>query len=115
MSEHESNFDDDDERDKMSGTQTLARPESKTKKPLMYKVVVLNDDFTPREFVVHILIRFFSKNETEATQLMMQVHNKGRGVAGVFSFEIAETKTYQVNSYAKQNQYPLKCIMEEEA
>jgi ATP-dependent Clp protease adaptor protein ClpS len=95
------------------GTQTLIRPESETKKPSMYKVVLLNDDFTPREFVVHVLIRFFGKNETEATQLMLQVHHEGAGIAGVFTFEIAETKTYQVNSYAKQNQYPLKSVMEE--
>jgi len=99
--------------DEAGSTQTLTRPESQTKKPSMYKVVLLNDDFTPREFVVHVLIRFFSKNETEATQLMLQVHHKGSGIAGVYSYEIAETKTYQVNSYSKQNQYPLKCIMEE--
>lgn len=95
------------------GTQTLVRPDPKTKVPSLYKVVILNDDFTPREFVVHILVRFFSKSETEATQLMLRVHHQGSGVAGVYSYEIAETKTYQVNSYSKQNKYPLKCVMEE--
>lgn len=113
MSDHESHNENDNGLDDAGSTQTLTRPESKTKKPSMYKVVLLNDDFTPREFVVHILIRFFSKSETEANNLMLQVHHQGSGVAGVFSFEIAETKTYQVNSYSKQNQYPLKCIMEE--
>lgn len=109
MSDKEKDFD----LEETGSTQTLVRPESETKKPSMYKVVILNDDFTPREFVVHVLIRFFSKSETEATQLMLQVHHKGAGVAGVFSYEIAETKTYQVNTYSKQHQYPLKCIMEE--
>jgi ATP-dependent Clp protease adaptor protein ClpS len=96
-----------------SGTQTLVRPEPKIKQPKQYKVLILNDDFTPREFVVHILMRFFSKSETEATKLMMQVHNHGSGVAGIFTFEIAETKAYQVNAYSKQNQFPLKSVVEE--
>jgi len=107
---------DDDSKDAIiesPGTQTLVRPDSKAKEPAMFRVVILNDDFTPREFVVHILIRFFGKHETEATQLMLRVHNHGSGVAGVYSHEIAETKTYQVNSYSKQNHFPLKCIMEE--
>jgi ATP-dependent Clp protease adaptor protein ClpS len=95
------------------GAQTLVRPDSKTKAPSLYKVIILNDDFTPREFVVHILIRFFGKSETEATTLMLRVHHHGSGVAGVYSHEIAETKTYQVNNYSKQNQFPLKCVMEE--
>lgn len=96
-----------------SGTQTLVKPESKTKEPKLYKVVILNDDFTPREFVVHILIRFFAKSEPEATTLMMRVHNHGSGIAGVYTYELAETKTYQVNAYSKQNKFPLKCVMEE--
>lgn len=95
------------------GTQTLVKPQSKTKRPSLYKVVILNDDFTPREFVVHVLIRFFAKSEAEATQLMLQVHHKGAGVAGVYPFSIAETKAYQVNAYAKQNQFPLKTVVEE--
>ncbi len=106
----------DDSKDALiesPGAQTLVKPEIKVKTPALYKVVILNDDFTPREFVVHILVRFFKKSETEANTLMLQVHHKGAGVAGVYSFEIAETKTYQVNAYAKQNLYPLKCVMEE--
>jgi ATP-dependent Clp protease adaptor protein ClpS len=114
MADHDHNDDQKDlDLDTAQGAQTLIRPESETKKPSMYKVVLLNDDFTPREFVVHVLIRFFGKNETEATQLMLRVHHEGAGVAGVFTYEIAETKTYQVNTYAKQNQYPLKSVMEE--
>jgi len=107
--DHDSNLD----LEIASAGQTLVQPDTKTKKPSMYKVLLLNDDFTPREFVVHILIRFFGKSEPEATQLMLQVHHKGSGIAGVFSYEIAETKTYQVNAYARQSQYPLKCVMEE--
>lgn len=99
------------ERD--GGTQTLIRPSQETKTPSLYKVVILNDDFTPREFVVHVLKRFFNKNETDATTLMLQVHTKGSGVAGVFTYEIAETKAFQVNSYSRANQYPLRTIVEE--
>jgi ATP-dependent Clp protease adaptor protein ClpS len=96
-----------------SGTQTLIKPDPETKEPKLYKVVILNDDFTPREFVVHILVRFFAKSEPEATQLMLRVHNQGSGVAGTYSHELAETKTFQVNAYSKQNQFPLKAVMEE--
>lgn len=104
---------DDRELEGDSGTQTLVRPEGDTKEPPLFKVVILNDDFTPREFVVHVLKKFFRKNDTEATQLMMEVHNKGAGIAGVFPHEIAETKAYQLNSYARANQYPLKSVTEE--
>lgn len=95
-----------------TGTQTLVRPESETKTPAMYRVIILNDDFTPRDFVVHVLVRFFQKNDTDANHLMLQVHQQGSGIAGIFTHEIAETKTYQVNNYSRQNQFPLKCIME---
>jgi ATP-dependent Clp protease adaptor protein ClpS len=95
-----------------SGTQTLVRPATKTESPPFYKVVMLNDDFTPREFVVHVLQKFFRKNEVDATQVMLQIHHKGMGVAGVYSYEIAETKAYQCNDYARQNHYPLKCTVE---
>ena len=95
-----------------SGTQTLVRPSTETKTPSFYKVLILNDDFTPREYVVHVLQKFFKKNEQEATALMLQVHQKGMGIAGVFTFEIAETKVFQVNEYSRTNQYPLKCTVE---
>src|SRR3954466_14568795 len=106
---HENENDNErrDEHDSRGSTQTLPRPSSKTKTPNFYKVIILNDDFTPRDFVVHILQKFFRKNETDATNLMMDVHNKGAGVAGVYTFEIAETKAYQVNEYSRSQNYPL--------
>lgn len=94
------------------GTHTLVKPSTQTKTPSFYKVVILNDDFTPREFVVHVLQKLFSKGEAEATDLMLQVHYKGMGVAGVYTHEIAETKAYQVHDLAKENNYPLRCTVE---
>lgn len=96
------------------GAQTLVRPIEKTKTPSFYKVLIHNDDFTPRDFVVHVLQRFFRKNDTEATQLMLEVHHKGLGVAGVYTHEIAETKAYQVNEYAKEHSYPLRTTVEKD-
>lgn len=101
-----------DDFESHSGTKTLVRPLEKTKTPSWYKVVILNDDFTPQDYVVHILEKFFRKNREEATHLMLQVHRKGMGIAGVYTQEIAETKTAQVNEYSKSHQYPLKCIVE---
>jgi len=83
-----------------------------TKRPSLYKVVLLNDDYTPMEFVVHILESFFSMNREKATQIMLHVHMQGKGLCGVFSKEIAETKVSQVNDYARENQHPLMCSME---
>ncbi len=88
-----------------------ARPE--VKPPPMYKVVLLNDDFTPMEFVVQVLMTFFAMDHAKATRVMMAVHTKGKGICGVFSHEIAETKVDQVNEYSKINQHPLLCTMEE--
>lgn len=99
--------------EQVGGTDTLIRPEDDVTEPSLYRVVILNDDFTPKDFVVHVLKRYFQKDETSANELMMQVHSKGRGIAGVYPHEVAETKTYQVNSYSKENQYPLKTVMEE--
>lgn len=107
---HNQNQDDHDSSG--SGTQVITRPEAKTKTPSMYKVVLLNDDFTPMDFVVHILQKFFKKTAEEATQVMMQVHTQGAGVAGVYSFGMAETKAFQVNEYSKSQQHPLKCAVE---
>ncbi len=87
-----------------------ARP--KTKKPSMYQVVLLNDDYTPMEFVVLVLQKFFCMDVDKAAQIMLQVHTQGKGVCGVFTKEIAETKVALVDSYAKQNQHPLMCLME---
>jgi ATP-dependent Clp protease adaptor protein ClpS len=88
-----------------------ARPE--VKPPPMYKVVLLNDDFTPMDFVVDVIQTFFALGYDRATQIMLHVHTKGKGVCGVFSFEIAETKVAQVNDYARQNEHPLKCALEQ--
>ena len=82
-------------------------------KPPMFKVFLVNDDFTPMEFVVSVLQRFFTMSKEKATQIMLQVHYRGRGVCGVFTFDIAETKVTQVNEYAQQSQHPLMCSMEE--
>jgi ATP-dependent Clp protease adaptor protein ClpS len=94
------------------GTTTIAKPKTRTKTPPMYRVILINDDYTPMDFVIHVLQKFFNKEITEATQIMLAVHQKGAGVCGVFSYEIAETKVYQVNQYSKQNKHPLKCAME---
>lgn len=85
----------------------------KLKAPPLYRVVLINDDFTPMEFVVEILESVFSMQRTRATQVMLEVHTKGKGICGVFSYEIAETKVAQVMSIATQNQHPLLCTMEE--
>ncbi len=92
----------------------LQEAKPKLKQPPRYKVLLLNDDFTPMEFVVHILEDFFNMNREKATQIMLNVHTKGMGVCGVYSRDIAETKVELVNAYAKENQHPLKCVMEED-
>ena len=88
-----------------------ARP--KVKQPPLYRVVLINDDYTPMEFVVDILESVFGMERTRATQVMLEVHTKGKGVCGVYNFEIAETKVAQVMSIARQHQHPLLCTMEE--
>ena len=95
-----------------AGLLTLEKP--KVKRPPLYKVLLMNDDFTPMEFVVAILIKLFRKSQAEAIELMFAVHNEGAGVAGVFTREIAETKARQVMEIAKSNQHPLRCIVEKE-
>lgn len=95
-----------------SGIATKAR--AKTKKPSMYKVLMLNDDYTPMEFVVAVLEKFFSKQHEEAVQIMLHVHQKGVGICGVFTYEVAETKVTQVMDYARKNQHPLQCTLEKE-
>ena len=95
-----------------TGVTTRTRP--KTQKPSMFKVFLLNDDYTPMEFVIQVLESFFSKNRDEATRIMLHVHKKGVGLCGVYTFEVAETKVMQVMSAARQAQHPLQCIMEKE-
>ena len=85
----------------------------KLKPPKQYRVLVMNDDYTPMEFVVQVLIMFFSMDEAKATRVMMSVHTKGKGICGIFSHEIAETKVDQVNEFSRMNQHPLMCTMEE--
>ena len=96
------------------GTGTLLKTKPKTRKPSMYKVLLLNDDFTPMEFVVHVLERFFSKTKDEATEIMLHVHRRGVGLCGVFTYEVAETKVMQVMDFARTNEQPLQCTMEKE-
>jgi ATP-dependent Clp protease adaptor protein ClpS len=88
------------------------RTRTKTKKPTPYKVLMLNDDYTPMEFVVHVLQHFFRMSMEDATRVMLHVHQKGVGVCGVFSYEVAETKVTQVIDYARANQHPLQCTLE---
>ncbi len=101
--------DTDDGRD---GLGVATRTRTRTKKPQPYKVLMLNDDYTPMEFVVLCLQRFFRMSIEDATRVMLHVHQKGVGVCGVFSYEIAETKVEQVMDFARQNQHPLQCTME---
>jgi ATP-dependent Clp protease adaptor protein ClpS len=86
--------------------------EPKTKQPPLYQVVLLNDDYTPMEFVVHVLERFFNKNRDDATRIMFHVHQNGVGECGVFTYEVAETKVTQVMDFARKHQHPLQCVME---
>jgi ATP-dependent Clp protease adaptor protein ClpS len=95
-----------------TGVVVKARP--KTRKPAMYKVLMLNDDYTPMEFVVHVLERFFQKSREEATRIMLHVHRRGVGVCGVYTYEVAEFKVTQVMDLARQNQHPLQCTIEKE-
>ncbi|MFT8808168.1 ATP-dependent Clp protease adapter ClpS [Gluconobacter sp.] len=92
----------------------VVRPRTRTRKPSMYKVLMLNDDYTPMEFVVHVLERFFAKTRDEATAIMLQVHQRGVGVCGVFTYEVAESKVTQVMDLARQNQHPLQCTIEKD-
>ena len=95
-------------------TGVIVKAKPKTKKPSMYKVLMLNDDYTPMEFVVHILERFFNKNREEATRIMLHVHRRGVGVCGVFTYEVAEAKVTQVIDFARQHQHPLQCTLEKD-
>ena len=91
-----------------------AKPKAKTKKPSLYKVLMLNDDYTPMEFVVHVLVNFFGKSDEQATQIMLHVHQKGVGVCGVYTLEVAEAKVTQTIDFARQNNHPLQCEIEKD-
>ena len=101
-----------DDDDGITGVVIETKP--RTKKPSLYKVLMLNDDYTPMEFVVHVLERVFSKPPEEATRIMLHVHHRGVGLCGVFTYEIAETKVTQVVDYARKHQHPLQCTLERE-
>ena len=97
-----------------SDTSIISKNRPKVKRPPLYKVLLLNDDFTPMEFVVHVLEKFFSINHDNAVQIMLAVHKEGVAVVGIYSHEIAETKVTQVMDYSRKNQHPLQCTMEKE-
>lgn len=94
------------------GTQVITKTRVDVKRPSLYRVLLLNDDYTPMEFVIHVLEQFFNKNREQSTRIMLHVHNHGVGECGVFTFEVAETKVSQVMDYAKEHHHPLQCVME---
>ena len=97
-----------------TGTAIVTQTKAKTQKPSMYRVLILNDDYTPMEFVVYVLERFFNKSRESATRIMLHVHQTGVGVCGVFTYEVAETKVAQVIEAARRHQHPLQCTMEKD-
>jgi ATP-dependent Clp protease adaptor protein ClpS len=107
--------DDDRKRNKEPGgpgTAVITKTKTQTKKPSLYRVLLLNDDYTPMEFVVHVLERFFNKDRESATRIMLHVHHHGIGECGVYTYEVAETKVTQVMDFARKHQHPLQCVME---
>src|SRR4051812_29754756 len=94
------------------GTAVITKTKPQTKRPNLYRVLLLNGDYTPMEFVVHILERFFNKDREAATRIMLHVHNHGIGECGVYTYEVAETKVTQVMDFARKHQHPLQCVME---
>jgi|SRR5689334_5087312 len=108
--------DDNKRRDKGSpgapGTAVITKTKPQTKRPNLYRVLLLNDDYTPMEFVVLVLERFFNKDREAATRIMLHVHHHGIGECGIFTYEIAETKVTQVMDFARKHQHPLQCVME---
>ncbi|GEO82576.1 ATP-dependent Clp protease adapter ClpS [Pararhodospirillum oryzae] len=105
---------DDNGTGHQPGTGVVVKAKPKTRKPSMYKVLMLNDDYTPMEFVVHVLERFFGKSNEEATTIMLNVHQRGVGLCGVYTYEVAETKVGQVMDLARRSQHPLQCTLEKE-
>ena len=94
--------------------QVITKYRPTVSKPPLYRVILLNDDFTPMEFVIVILKKFFMKTDAEANRVMLQVHQEGAGLAGVYTFEVAETKVYSVNEFSRRHKHPLKCTMEKD-
>jgi len=106
--------DEDKQGNNVPSTDVIVKTRPKTKTPSMYKVLMLNDDYTPMEFVVLVLEKFFGKNRSEATRIMLHVHQRGVGMCGVFTYEVAESKVSSVVDYARRNQHPLQCTLEKE-
>jgi ATP-dependent Clp protease adaptor protein ClpS len=107
----------DDERKRKGdsggpGTAVITKTKPQTKRPNLYRVLLLNDDYTPMEFVIHVLERFFNKDREAATRIMLHVHNNGIGECGIYTYEVAETKVTQVMDFARKHQHPLQCVME---
>ena len=109
---------DDDRRKRGSeggpGSAVITRTKPQTKKPSLYRVLILNDDYTPMEFVVYVLEQFFNKSREDATRIMLHVHQHGVGVCGIYTYEVAETKVAQVVDTARRHQHPLQCTMEKD-
>lgn len=103
-----------DDGDQGTGLGVATKTRTRTKSPSPYKVLMLNDDYTPMEFVVHVLERFFGKSREAATEIMLHVHHRGVGVCGVYTYEVAETKVAQTIEFARRHQHPLQCTMEKE-
>jgi ATP-dependent Clp protease adaptor protein ClpS len=105
---------DDERRNGRDDTSTavITRTKPQTKRPNLYRVLLLNDDYTPMEFVVHVLERFFNKQREDANRIMLHVHQNGVGECGIFTYEVAETKVTQVMDFARKHQHPLQCVME---
>ena len=108
---------DDDKKRRESGppgpgTAVITKTKPQTKRPSLYRVLILNDDYTPMEFVVHVLERFFNKDHETATRIMLHVHHHGIGECGIYTYEVAETKVTQVMDFARKHQHPLQCVME---
>jgi ATP-dependent Clp protease adaptor protein ClpS len=98
--------------DTRTGTALITKPKPRTKRPNLYRVLLLNDDYTPMEFVVLVLERFFNKSREDATRIMLHVHHNGVGECGIYTYEVAETKVTQVMDFARKHQHPLQCVME---
>lgn len=94
--------------------QVLTEEDVEIRKPKLYRVFILNDDYTPMDFVVHVLQKIFHKSIEEATRLMWKVHTEGQGLCGVYTYDVAQTKVYQTKSLARKHQHPLECVMEVE-
>jgi ATP-dependent Clp protease adaptor protein ClpS len=94
------------------GTAVISKTKPQTRRPSFYRVLILNDDYTPMEFVVHVLERFFGKDHEAATRIMLHVHHHGMGECGIYTYEVAETKVTQVMDFARKHQHPLQCVME---